>query len=346
MTHRFPIKEIALQAGMSTATVDRALNKRANVSPQTARRVQAAVGELIGQEQQLSAMGRRMFIDIIVEAPSRFSREVRSAIETVLPTIGPVVFRPRFLFSETLSEAETIAILRRIAKRGSHGVCLKVRDLPSIRKEISALIAKGIPIVTMFTDIGHTKNNKGQERTAYVGLNNKNAGRTAAYLISHILGKMSGAVLTTRSQSTFTGEVDRAKGFADALKEHCPNLKILDASGGGGLSYHTAKQVTSIAATTKNIIAVYSMGGGNKAMLKTLKQYKHEPRIYVAHDLDDENTHLLKQKKLTYVLYHDLRNDMRNAFLTIAAHHKLTPEIELNCLAEPQIITPENIPEQ
>ena len=54
MTHRFPIKEIALQAGLSTATVDRVLNGRAHVSAQTKARVAAAVGELEGQEAQLS----------------------------------------------------------------------------------------------------------------------------------------------------------------------------------------------------------------------------------------------------------------------------------------------------
>ncbi|MGB4111442.1 MAG: LacI family DNA-binding transcriptional regulator, partial [Yoonia sp.] len=35
MTHRFPIKEIAAQAGLSTATVDRVINMRPNVSAQT-----------------------------------------------------------------------------------------------------------------------------------------------------------------------------------------------------------------------------------------------------------------------------------------------------------------------
>lgn len=344
MTHRFPIKEIALQAGLSTATVDRALNNRANVSPQTTRRVRAAVDELGGQERQLSAMGRRMFIDVIMETPDRFSREVRSSIETILPTIGPAVFRPRYNFNEVMSEAETVSILKKIAKRGSHGICLKVRDLESTQNSISTLIAKGIPVVTMFTDIKSRKANLEQMRTAYVGLNNFNAGRTAAYLISKTLTNQIGTILTTQSQTTFSGESERAEAFKAVIKNTCPNLKILDVIGGGGTSYNTSKQVDAIARKAQNIKAVYSMGGGNKALLKTLAQYGHSPQIYIAHDLDDENLHLLKQKQVDYVLYHDLKNDMRNAFLTIAAHHKLIPDLELNLIAEPQIITPENIP--
>ena len=71
MTHRFPIKEIALQSGLSTATIDRALNGRAHVSPQTQERVKAAISELEAQEQQLSARGRRLFVDKNVGADSQ-----------------------------------------------------------------------------------------------------------------------------------------------------------------------------------------------------------------------------------------------------------------------------------
>ena len=83
MKHPFPLKEIALQSGLSLATVDRALHGRAHVSAQTARRVQAAIVELTRQEGQLAARGRRMFIDIVVEAPRRFSDELRRAANQV-----------------------------------------------------------------------------------------------------------------------------------------------------------------------------------------------------------------------------------------------------------------------
>ena len=105
MTHRFPIKEIALQSGLSTATVDRVLNARAHVSAQTKARVAAALSELEGQEAQLSARGRRMFVDVVVEAPKRFSSEVRAALEAELPGLGPAVLRPRFAFGEEMSES-------------------------------------------------------------------------------------------------------------------------------------------------------------------------------------------------------------------------------------------------
>ena len=96
MTHRFPIKEIALQAGLSTATVDRVINDRPNVSAQTRARVAAALKELETQEAQLAAKGRRLFFDVVVEAPDRFAREIRAATDRILPLMGGAVIRPRF----------------------------------------------------------------------------------------------------------------------------------------------------------------------------------------------------------------------------------------------------------
>jgi LacI family transcriptional regulator len=178
MTHRFPIKEIARQAGLSTATVDRVLNERAHVSPQTKLRVTTAIEELRAQEAQLAARGRRLFFDFVVEAPSRFSREVKAAAEAVLPQIGTAVCRPRFLLQEIMEEDEVVGALKRIMKRGSHGVCLKARDTARIRKAVKKLTAAKIPVVTLVTDV------RDADRLAYVGLDNAGAGRTAAYLIS------------------------------------------------------------------------------------------------------------------------------------------------------------------
>jgi LacI family transcriptional regulator len=154
------------------ATVDRALHGRAHVSAQTARRVQAAIVELTRQEGQLAARGRRMFIDIVVEAPRRFSDELRRATAQVLPQFTPAVIRPRFHFAEDIGPGKTVAFLSKIAKRGSQGIVLKAQNVAPIRAEIDRLLDLKIPVVTVFTDCPDCA------RLAYVGLNNANAGRT------------------------------------------------------------------------------------------------------------------------------------------------------------------------
>ena len=60
MAHPFLIKEIALQAGLSEATVDRVLNNRSGVRKHTAQRVKQAIRELDGQSEQAGLTGRKL----------------------------------------------------------------------------------------------------------------------------------------------------------------------------------------------------------------------------------------------------------------------------------------------
>lgn len=338
MTHRFPIKEIALQAGLSTATIDRAINGRVHVSPQTRARVQAAIAELETQEAQLAARGRRMFFDFVIEAPARFSREVQSAAQSVLPQIGAAVCRPRFLTQEIMEDGDGAAALARIAKRGSHGVCLKARDLPETRAAVERLAAAGIPVVTLVTDI------RTPARTAYVGLDNQSAGATAAYLLARTLGDRSGTVLAIRSNDQFLGEEEREMAFTGALSENCPNLSIMKLSGGGGVPYETSRMVRRVTGQLRDLRAVYSMGGGNRTILGLLRQNRCPPEIYIAHDLDRENRALIERGDISFILHHDLKADMQNVFQAFLSHHKLVAGGPGATVSNVQVITPMNVP--
>lgn len=338
MTHRFPIKEIARQSGLSTATIDRVINNRANVSPQTKARVAAAISELEGQEAQLAARGRRLFFDFVIEAPTRFSREIQRAAEQVLPRIGSAVCRLRFQAQEIMSEDDVTKALSRIAKRGSQGVCIKARDLPTIRSAVDQLIAAGIPVITLVTDLTTAK------RIAYVGLDNESAGRTAAYLIAKTVGGDEGAVLTSRSQDQFLGEEEREEAFKETLSRLSPHLRIIDASGGSGVHFETSRIIESAVAGLDQIRGVYSMGGGNRAILNALEQNGLLPDVFVAHDLDDDNRQLIESRRLSFVLHHDLRVDLENVFRAFLHHHKIIPVLPHSPISHIQVVTPENIP--
>jgi LacI family transcriptional regulator len=340
MTHRFPLKEVARQAGLSTATVDRAINNRAHVSPQTKARVVAAISELEGQEMQLAARGRRMFFDFVIEAPARFSREVKHAAGQVLPGVGVAVCRPRFLMQEIMSEAEVVTALNRIAKRGSQGVCLKARDLPAVRAAVDQLIAAGIPVVTLVTDLRETG------RIAYVGLDNQSAGRTAAYLIAKTVGNVSGTVLTSRSNDRFLGEEERETAFMETLHRLCPQLRCVDVSGGSGVHFETSRLMHRVVENLDHLRAVYSMGGGNRTILDILQQNGLQPDIFVAHDLDTDNRALIGEGRISFVLHHDLRSDLENVFQAFLHHHKLISHGPVAAISNIQVVTPQNIPTQ
>ncbi|WP_028223973.1 LacI family DNA-binding transcriptional regulator [Paraburkholderia ferrariae] len=338
MARRFLVKEIALQAGVGLATVDRVLNGRAHVREHTRKRVEQAIRELEKQELQLATAGRKLIVDVVVEAPSRFADEVREALEAELPGLHPAVFRPRFLMRETMTTEEVVETLHAIGRRGSHGIFLKARDVPGIADAIGELQRRGIPVVTIFTDISLSG------RLAYAGLDNRVAGATAAWLVGQWLGKRRGSVLITLSDERFRGEEEREIGFRRALRQRFPQLALIDASGGHGLDAATEARVRSVLAKHADIAAVYSMGGGNPAILRALGGRRH-PVCFIGHDLDRDNVRLLREGRIQAVLHHDLRQDMRSACQRVMSFHKLLPAAAVSPSSSVVVVTPENIPE-
>ena len=121
MAHEFKVREIAVQAGLSKATVDRVLHRRGGVRTDTVRLVERAIADLDRQRTQLRLGGRTFMVDLVVQAPARFSSAVRAALEAELPSLAPAVVRSRFSFRESGPVTELVAVLDRIGRRGSHG---------------------------------------------------------------------------------------------------------------------------------------------------------------------------------------------------------------------------------
>jgi LacI family transcriptional regulator len=338
MRHPYPIREIARQAGLSTATVDRVLHNRGNVREGTVREVHEAIKDLDRQQSQVRIGGRTFMIDIVMQAPERFSTAVREALEAELPSLQPAVVRSRFHFREACPPGELIGILDKIAKRGTQGVLLKAPDLPEIGAAVGRLVAAGIPVVTLVTDLPHSA------RLAYVGIDNRAAGATAAYLLQQWLGERRGNVLTTISRGSFRGEEEREMGFRSAMRLADPKRSLVEVTDSDGLDATQRELVLEALKRDEEIVAVYSMGGGNLATLDAFDALGRSCAVFVAHDLDHDNTRLLRERRLSAVLHHDLRQDVRRACQTVMRAKKALPDDGPTLPSAIQVVTPFNLP--
>ena len=86
------------------------------------------------------------------------------------------------------------------------------------------------------------------------------------------------------------------------------------------------------------------MGGGNLSILKMLEHSGIHPEVFVAHDLDHENKELLANRRLDFVLHHNMQQDITNAFNAFLAFHRLVKEAPESKPSTVQVLTPENIP--
>ncbi|WP_296737796.1 LacI family DNA-binding transcriptional regulator [Mesorhizobium sp.] len=339
MSRPFLVKDIALQAGLSLATVDRVLNERPGVREHTVRRVRQAIGELEKQRDLIGLSGRKLVLDVVMETPSRFSEAVRQGLEQAIPSLQPVIFRARYHFAETRSVGDTVALLEALQRRGSNGVLLKAPDVADVRVATARLVAAGIPVVTLVTDIPDTG------RQAYVGMDNRAAGATAAYLLGEWLGGGPARILVTISSNRFRGEEEREIGFRQALRERYPALGIVEASEGHGLDRDTGMLALAALRQHDDIAGVYSIGGGNRAIVEAFASLGRACRAFVGHDLDADNLALLRAGRIGAVLHHDLGQDMRNACLHVMRAHGLLPKSPVSGMANIQIITPFNVPQ-
>ncbi|MEX3008710.1 LacI family DNA-binding transcriptional regulator [Hoeflea sp. TYP-13] len=334
----YPMKEIAYQAGVSLATVDRVLHGRGGVRASTVDRVRAAIGELQRQTETALQSGRRFTIDVVMEAPQRFSGSVQKAFEAEMPAMRPATFRCRFHLAETMEESEICAILAKIRKRGSHGVVLKAPNSAEITASVGRLTRKGIPVVTLVTDIPDSG------RLAYVGLDNREAGRTAAYFILGFLKGGAGPVLVSLSSTSFFGEKEREQGFREVLAQSANPIDTVSISEGFGKDRTTGAQVAGLIKRYPDICAIYSIGGGNRAIANAFKAAGKGYSVFVGHDLDRDNIDLLRQNRLSLVIHHDLRQDARSACQLILRHQRLLPASFDVAPSTIGIATPFNLP--
>ena len=338
MGHPYRIREIAVQAGLSQRTVDRVLNNRGGVRASTVREVRQAIADLDRQRSQLRLSGRTFVIDLVMQTPDRFSSAVRDAVEAELPALRPAAVRARFHFRETGEVEDMVATLDGIQSRGSHGVILKAPDLPEVVTACWRLRAAGIPVVTLVTDL------PGSQRLAYVGMDNRAAGATAAYLMGQWLGDRPGNVLITLSRGFFRGEEEREVGFRNAMRSRHPDRGLVEIDNTDGLDETMRGLVLSALDADPQIAATYSIGGGNIAIVEAFATKRRTCAVFIAHDLDQNNTQLLRDGRISAVLHHDLNQDMRRACHVNMQAHKALPGGIFTWPSNIHVITPYNMP--
>ena len=331
------VVDIATQAGLSRATVDRVLHGRAGVRPETVAQVNRAIAELGRQREQVHLSGRTLILDLVMQTPERFAVASRDALEVELRSLRPAVLRARSHLSEHGDAAAAAAVLDTVGRKGSHGVILKAPDHPLVVDAVRRLADRGIPTVTFVTDVPDSR------RAAYVGMDNLAAGATAAYLITRWAGR-SGGVLVTVSHSSFRGEEERTVGFGRTLAELAPRRWVVVVKDTDGLDETILVAVRDALAQRPSINAVYSVGGGNVATLRAFDEVGVTPKVYVAHDLDGDNRALLRTRRISAVLHHDMRADMRRACRLLLQARGVLPGRPANIPSQVQVVTPYNEP--
>ena len=335
------MRDIAEQSGLSEATIDRVLHGRPGASARAVRAVEQAVLDLDRQQTQLRLAARTLLLDVVVQAPSRFSSAVRSALEDELPALRPAAVRARFHLRENADVDAAVEVLDGLGRRGRvcHGVVLKAPDDPAVASAVARLAARGIPVVTLVTDV------RDSARVAYVGLDNAAAGATAAYLVSQVLGDRPGDVLLTPEPVVLLRRARAGRRLHGRPLSPRPRpARPHD---------HRQRRARRHDGRPRRRPAPVAAGRA-RGLLGRRRQPRHRrwpsprpavtPVVFIAHDLDEDNLDLLRSGVLTAVLHHDLHADMRAGVRQVMRAHRLVPGAPTSVAANVEVVTAYNIP--
>ncbi|WP_211192681.1 LacI family DNA-binding transcriptional regulator [Actinoplanes sp. TBRC 11911] len=325
------IREIAAQAGVSQATVDRVLHHRGGVRESTIADVHRAIEQLDSDGRSQTATA----IQIDVIAPPA----VRTALEAELPSLWPAVVHARF------HHGDPEAALAKIARSRSQGLIIQaavrgeavrgeaVRGEAVRGEAVRGEAVRGEAVRGFAAQAEASDGRKTNARSSYDPAAHRltgiptitlpartDAGATAAYLVEQWLADRAGDVLIVGGRSA---DFERAMAGHRRLREAAD----VDA-------------VRALLDDNPSVRAVYSLlpGAANSAIVEAFLDSHRNYDVFVGNELDKENAELLRAHRISAVLHRDLRGDLRRACLALLRAH---PE---PVRAAVQVITPLNMP--
>ncbi|MBF9044266.1 substrate-binding domain-containing protein [Rhodobacterales bacterium HKCCE4037] len=315
------LKDLAEAADVSTATADRALNNRAGVSPRTRALVlQAALR--IGYLPEKSVPKPVHLVVLLPKGTNAFVAELRRHIEALSqsdPTLS-VAFPD---LSDPAPEAMARALDRAAA---ADGVALLAQSHPAVHDAIDRLARSGTPVVTLASDLPESS------RLAYVGIDDRRAGRLAGQVILRFLGPSAkGKIALFSGSQSYRGHHDREMGLRQIVAESAPNLTVLGRLESGENRNQAQALTEELLATHPDLVAVYNAGGGTRGIARALQASgRARDIVFVAHDLTEPNRAHLIDGTLDAVIDQSARDEAQEALaiLTAAArgeHHDPAP---------------------
>jgi LacI family transcriptional regulator len=300
------IADIARQAGVGTATVDRVLNRRPGVNAETVQRVLQVVAEL-GAPQQPGRPRRGENFRFAFVLPADDAPFLDLVERQIAQAAGD--FRHQHITEVThrvaSSDANEFANeLTQLGATDCQGIALLAPDLPPVKLAINELVRSGVHVVTLFSDVA------GSMRETHVGADNRAAGRTAGLLLARMAQSPRDTLLLSSQATRLSAEIERRIGFAQVLEERFPKLRLLrtpdlpaDDAGAARALQRFLKKDVDIA----RIAGLYNVGSGSAGIVRALDAAGLGGVVgVVSHDFTDEHRALLGNGGFAYVLHQDI----------------------------------------
>lgn len=322
MTRKITARDVALAAGVSSATVDRVLNGRGGVSPEKERKVLEWARRLKIDRNIALRASRTLRIAVLIQPPANpFHAKVQA--EFVAANLGQGAYNMQFLIYhiDPQSEARIARKIREVCA-GHDALILAASQNAEIAAACREFARKG-PVITLATDI------HGSDRLAYVGPDNVQAGRVAGDLMGRFLQPLGGEIIVIAGMLSMQGQQERHDGFRAVLSEHYPECRIVEVAESYEEGMRAGDAVRAALKRTPGIRGVYNASSGARPVVDVLRGLDRSDVVFVTHELTEERRALLRAGWIDAIIDQNPEAEVSAAIQTLAAafgRAELSPE--------------------
>ncbi|CAN7653023.1 LacI family DNA-binding transcriptional regulator [Agrobacterium tumefaciens] len=299
------ISDLAKAANVGVSTVDRVLNGRDPVRPQTAERVLAAA-EKIGFhgvtaiKRRLENEKPRVKLGFLLKQSHRklyrmWAEVLTRAVETYPEAHGRAIIR----FDDELTPEQTADTMLSMS-RECDAISVITSDHPQINQAVDGLEQEGIPVFTMISDL------TARGRTGYVGNDCVKKGRTAAWFIDNLNANPGKVAVFVGSHRYLSQELCEM-GFRSYFRESAPDFQMMETLGTREepeIAYEITQRLLK---SEDNWVGLYVAGGGITGVMRALRECdttSSNRLVVVAHELTNETRAGLADGVIKAVLSH------------------------------------------
>ena len=338
------VRDIAREAGVSLATVDRVLNSRPRVRENSIRLVQDAV-EKLGYVRDVSAanLAKRKeyrFAFIIPDSKSKFVETILAALNEVKQVPGPDRISVDTILAPADDANATARILTGLDVQRFDGVAIMCPETPQVRDAVIRLKQAGLAVVALVSDLPSSK------RDHFVGVDNKAAGRTAGALMGRFLCGKQGKVLVVSGSLLSRDSIERRFGFDSILAERFPSLEILPTVESRNDNFRLINIIKQVMTAQRDIIGIYALGSGNSAILDALRATgRIRSCTLIMHELTEITRAALEADEVDVVIMQNVGHLVRSSIRVLRAYSDNTPIVDSQEKIRIEIVMKENLVE-
>lgn len=307
---RATVHDVARQAGVSLATVDRVLNGRPGVRQATAEKVELAIAaldfrrdlsaSLLARARDLHVLfilpdGRNEFMANLADAIARRGRTGR--VERLHLEVARV---------KAMDPGALAGRLAQLDRKSCDCAVIVATDDEAVRKAVDAVTRKGIAVMTLVSDLPNSA------RKIFIGIDNVAAGRTAASLMGRFTG--SGKVALIAGSLGLRDHQDRLEGFREVAAREFPQLQLIGPFEAHDDRGETETFAAGLLRDHPDLKGIYNLGAGNAGLITALDASgrSNEVRV-IAHELSEPTHAGLKSGAIDVVLDQNPDGEIRAA---------------------------------